>query len=147
MQRLTHWLGTIVLAAVLYLGAWGLPQPAVAASIALQPTPVLAARAPISNEVIRNRVDDKLRSEFGQKIDLNNTNIRAFAEYPGLYPTLAGILVKNAPYENVEDILEIPGLTERQKDILRSNMEHFAVTDIEEALVVGSDRFNNGIYK
>lgn len=147
MQRLAHWLGTVALAAMLYLGTWGLPQPAIAASVALQPMPVLAARAPISNEVIRNRVDDKLGSEFGQKIDLNNTNIRAFAEYPGLYPTLAGILVKNAPYENVEDVLEIPGLTERQKEILRSNMEHFAVTDVEDALVGGYDRFNNGIYK
>jgi len=147
MQRLAHWLGTVALTVVLYLSAWGLPQPAIAASAAFQPMPVLAARAPISNEVIRNRVDEKLGSEFGQRIDLNNTNIRAFADYPGLYPTLAGILIKNAPYENVEDILEIPGLTERQKEILRSNMDHFAVTDVEDALVYGSDRFNNGIYK
>jgi photosystem II PsbU protein len=146
MQRLAHWLGVIGFAIVVGLGYW-MPQPAVAADFTFQPVQILAARAPISNEVIRNRVDEKLSGEFGQKIDLNNTNIRGFSDYPGLYPTLAGILVKNAPYESVEDVLEIPGLSDRQKEILQANLDNFAVTDVEDALVGGSDRFNNGIYR
>ncbi|EKQ68272.1 Photosystem II 12 kDa extrinsic protein (PsbU) [Leptolyngbyaceae cyanobacterium JSC-12] len=100
-----------------------------------------------TEEEIRDAVSAKLRSEYGQKLDLNNTNIRAFREYRGLYPTLAGILVKNAPYESVEDILNIPGLTERQKEILRENLGNFTVTEVESALTEGDDRINNGIYR
>ena len=95
---------------------------------------------------MRNRVDDKLNTEFGQKIDLNNTNVRAFRRYPGLYPTLAGIIVENAPYEKVDDVLNISDLTERQKEVLKANLGKFTVTDVESALVEGDDRINNGVY-
>jgi photosystem II PsbU protein len=98
-------------------------------------------------EDVRDAVSAKLTTEFGRKLDLNNTNIRAFRQYQGLYPTLAGILVKNAPYESVEDVLEIPGLTDRQKDILRQNLDKFTVTEVESALTEGDDRINNGIYR
>lgn len=98
-------------------------------------------------EEVRDVVSNKLASEFGQKIDLNNTNLRAFRQYPGFYPTLAGIIVKNAPYEKVEDVLDLPGLTERQKEALRNNLDNFTVTDVEAALTEGADRINNGIYR
>ncbi|MDX2243560.1 MAG: photosystem II complex extrinsic protein PsbU [Leptolyngbyaceae cyanobacterium bins.302] len=98
-------------------------------------------------EDVRDAVSAKLTTEFGRKLDLNNTNIRAFRQYQGLYPTLAGILVKNAPYESVDDVLEIPGLTDRQKDILRQNLDNFTVTEVESALTEGADRINNGIYR
>nr|3A0B_U Chain U, Photosystem II 12 kDa extrinsic protein [Thermostichus vulcanus]3A0B_u Chain u, Photosystem II 12 kDa extrinsic protein [Thermostichus vulcanus]3A0H_U Chain U, Photosystem II 12 kDa extrinsic protein [Thermostichus vulcanus]3A0H_u Chain u, Photosystem II 12 kDa extrinsic protein [Thermostichus vulcanus] len=98
-------------------------------------------------EELVNVVDEKLGTAYGEKIDLNNTNIAAFIQYRGLYPTLAKLIVKNAPYESVEDVLNIPGLTERQKQILRENLEHFTVTEVETALVEGGDRYNNGLYK
>jgi photosystem II PsbU protein len=98
-------------------------------------------------EDLRNPMEEKMRTEFGKKLDLNNTNVRAFRQVPGLYPTLAGLIVKHAPYENVEDVLKIPGLTDRQKDVLRSSLNSFTVTEVEEALVEGDDRFNNGIYR
>ncbi len=89
----------------------------------------------------------KMSKDFGQTLDLNNTNVRAFRQYQGLYPTLAGLIVKNAPYEKVEDVLELPGLTDRQKEVLRANLDNFTVTDVESALVEGADRINNGIYR
>jgi photosystem II PsbU protein len=98
-------------------------------------------------EEIRNPMEEKMRTEFGKKLDLNNTNVRYFRQVPGLYPTLAGLIVKNAPYEKVEDVLNIPGLTERQKEILRNSLDQFTVTDVEAALVEGGDRFNNGVYR
>ena len=96
---------------------------------------------------VRNVMDDKLGTEFGKKIDLNNTNVRAFMNYPGLYPTLARAIVAHAPYEDVKDVLSIPGLTDRQKDVLQANLDKFTVTPPEDALVEGGDRFNNGIYR
>jgi photosystem II PsbU protein len=92
-------------------------------------------------------VDIKLGTEYGQKLDLNNSNIQAFTEYKGLYPNLARLIVKNAPYETVEDVLDIPGLSEKQKLTLQANLEKFTVTPVEPALVEGEDRINPGIYK
>lgn len=100
-----------------------------------------------AEEKVRDAVSEKLASEFGQKLDLNNTNVRAFRQYQGLYPTLAGIIVKNAPYENVDDVLDIPGLTQQQKEVLKNNLSNFTVTSVESALVEGADRINNGIYR
>jgi len=79
----------------------------------------------------RNVMDDKLGTEFGKKIDLNNTNVRAFLQYSGMYPTLAKVVVKNAPYEKVEDVLNIAGLSERQKETLKANFDKFTVSDAD----------------
>ena len=77
----------------------------------------------------------------------NSKAIFAFTELRGLYPTVASKVVKNAPYNSVEDVLNIPGLSSRQKDLLQSNLDNFTVTDPEDALVGGADRYNNGVYK
>ncbi|MEA5582802.1 photosystem II complex extrinsic protein PsbU [Nodularia harveyana UHCC-0300] len=130
----------------LLLGSWGwlgTSQIATAAnlnSVGFGSVPVLALSR-------QNRADAKLGTAFGQKVDLNNTNVRAFQQYPGLYPTLAKKIVLNAPYQNVEDVLEIPGLSDRQKALLQSNLDNFAVTELETIFNAGDDRFNNGIYR
>ncbi|MEB3337663.1 MAG: photosystem II complex extrinsic protein PsbU [Leptolyngbyaceae bacterium] len=128
------------------LGWLGLPEGAMAGnlnSLTLQPMTVLAAESAAP----RNVMDDKLATEFGKKIDLNNTNVRAFLQYPGMYPTLAKAIVKNAPYNSVEDVLALPGLSDRQKETLKANFSNFTVSPAESALVEGGDRFNNGIYR
>jgi len=122
-------------------GQYSFSQPTIVGSVTFAPT-LLAVE-----EGLRNQMDEKMRTEFGQKIDLNNTNVRAFRQYQGMYPTLAGLVVKNAPYQSVEDVLQIPGLNERQKEVLQANLDNFTVTEVEEALVEGGDRFNNGIYR
>ncbi len=142
MQRLVRLVAVFGLV-VGCLGWLGFPQNAVAASwtgITLQ-SPVLAAQP-----LYRNPVDDKLATEFGEKIDLNNTNVRAFRQYRGLYPTLAGLIVQNAPYEKVEDVLDISSLSSRQKELLQANLDNFTVTDPEVSLIEGDDRINNGYY-
>lgn len=103
--------------------------------------PVLLADAEL-----RNAADDKLATEFGKKIDLNNTHVRAFRKYPGMYPTLAGKIVQNAPYQKIEDVLNIPGLSERQKSLLQANLDKFTVTDPSDVFVEGGDRYNPGVY-
>lgn len=139
MKRLIRFLAALSL--VVGCLGWG-SQVAMAVNlngVALNST-VLAAE-------LRNAVEDKMATEFGKKLDLNNTNVRYFRQLPGLYPTLAGKIVKNAPYEKVEDVLNIPGLTEKQKEILQSNLDNFTVTEVAKELVEGDDRINNGIYR
>lgn len=151
MKRLVRLLAVLSLL-VGCLGWLGMPQSALASpqplvytaslrNVTLQSLPVLVADVPL-----RNSADDKLSSEFGKKIDLNNTNVRAFRKYPGMYPTLARKVVDHAPYKSVEDVLEIPELSDRQKQLLQANLDKFAVTDVESSFTEGEDRYNNGIY-
>ncbi|MBE9053140.1 photosystem II complex extrinsic protein PsbU [Nostocales cyanobacterium LEGE 11386] len=130
----------------LLLGCWGwlgTTQIAQAANI----NSVTSLQVPVLAIARQNRADAKLGTEFGKKIDLNNTNVRAFQQYPGLYPTLAKKIIKNAPYQKVEDVLDLPGLSDRQKQLLQANLDNFAVTEFETVFNAGDDRFNNGIYR
>ncbi len=145
MKRLMRLLTILMLVGC--LGWFGVPQDAIAAdlsSVAFSQVPVLAVEAEMP---LRNRADEKLGTEFGKKIDLNNTNVRAFTQYPGLYPNLATKIVRNAPYQKVEDVLEIPGLSDHQKQILQANLDKFAVTTADSTFTEGDDRYNNGIYR
>lgn len=140
VKRLANFLGLIG-TICLWVLIW--VQPVTAMDLVLrQPNCILALETPLGNVV-----DEKLGSEFGQKIDLNNSNIQVFTQFPGLYPNLARKIIKNAPYAEVEDVLDIPGLSDRQKETLQANLDHFTVTAVEKALVEGEDRYNPGIYK
>ncbi len=146
MKRLIRLL--TMLSLLVGLTGWlGVSQPALAANASnftWRSVPILAVE---SQATLRNRADAKLATEFGKKIDLNNTNVRSFQKYPGLYPTLAKKIIANAPYENVEDVLSIEGLSDRQKEILQANLDNFAATEVESAFTEGDDRYNNGIYR
>ncbi len=139
MKRLV---GLLIAIGVLvgWFGGFGMAQPALAAGNA-------SAFALLAERPLVNAVDAKLSTEYGAKLDLNNTNVQSFRKYPGLYPTLAGKIVQNAPFETVEDVLNMSGLTEQQIEILRANLDNFTVTVPDPALVEGADRFNNGVYK
>jgi len=101
----------------------------------------------LAEAALNNAVDAKLGTDYGAKLDLNNANVQNFRKFPGLYPTLARKILLNAPFESVEDVLDMPGLTEQQVEILSKNLDNFTVTPPDPALVEGADRFNNGVYK
>jgi photosystem II PsbU protein len=101
---------------------------------------------PLEAQAGLNAVDQKLTTEFGQKVDLNNANIRAFREFRGFYPNLASKIIDNAPYDKVEDVLDIPGLSEKQKARLQANLDNFTVTEPSKELIEGDDRINPGVY-
>ncbi len=105
-----------------------------------QSSPVVVAEVPV-----RNQADDKL-AEIKDKIDLNNTNLRAFMKYRGFYPVLGRKIIKYAPYQQVEDVLDIPGLSDGQKERLQANLENFTVTAVADVYTQGGDRYNNGAY-
>jgi photosystem II PsbU protein len=143
MKRFVRFIATLSL--VVCLGWFGSSQSATAANLSdfgsVRPSVLLAA------DSLRNAVDDKMATDYGKKIDLNNTNLRAFRQYQGMYPTLASLIFKNAPYESVEDVLKIPGLSEKQKEVLQANLDNFTVSEVTKELVEGDDRINNGIYR
>ncbi|MDA0268107.1 MAG: photosystem II complex extrinsic protein PsbU [Cyanobacteria bacterium] len=140
MKRL---LGLLIALSVLLGGVMGLQVDAAIAATGQSfsnPSLLLAAE-------LRNAVDDKLSTAYGSKLDINNANVQAFTKYPGLYPTIAGKIVQNAPYESIDELLAIPGLSDREKALIEDNMDEFAITPPDPALVEGADRFNNGVYR
>lgn len=138
---------------LILVSCWGLVGTSSSATALAMPNisfhtsvPILA-KVELPTKELRNKADAKLDTEFGKKIDLNNTNVRAFQRYPGMYPTLAKAIIQNAPYNQVEDVLQIIGLSDRQKEILQANLDNFTVTEFDSVFNEGDDRYNNGIYR
>ncbi|MCT0199934.1 photosystem II complex extrinsic protein PsbU [Synechococcus sp. CS-1325] len=125
MKRLVAWLMSGVLVAGLLLTLF-LPA---------------AAQA----EERRNVADDKIAASEG-KVDLNNSPVRSFQQFPGMYPTLAGKIVLGGPYEAIDDVLNLD-LTERQKELFQKYRDNFTITPSSIALNEGFDRINNGVYR
>ncbi|MCS5697437.1 photosystem II complex extrinsic protein PsbU [Cyanobium sp. FGCU-52] len=101
--------------------------------------------AAFADEVRRNVADDKIAESAG-KVDLNNSSVRRFQQYPGMYPTLAGKIVLGGPYDSVDDVLKLD-LTERQKELFEKYKGNFTVTPPSIALNEGFDRINDGVYR
>ncbi|MCU0567579.1 MAG: photosystem II complex extrinsic protein PsbU [Oculatellaceae cyanobacterium Prado106] len=114
MKRFIHWIGLVSLIVISCL-LLGWVQTAIA-------SPLLATSLPNPNT-------QPTCLEFGQKIDLNNANIVAFTDCQGFYPTLASLIINNGPYQKVEDVLQIPGLSHQQKELLTSYLDYFTVKD------------------
>jgi photosystem II PsbU protein len=125
MKRLLAWLMSGVVLAGLLVTLF-LPGPAMAADR-------------------RNVADDKI-AESGGKVDLNNSSVRRFQQYPGMYPTLAGKIVLGGPYQSVDDVLKLD-LSARQKELFEKYKVNFTVTPPSIALNEGFDRINDGVYR
>ena len=98
-----------------------------------------------SGNEIRNVVDDKIAERNG-KVDLNNSSVRRFQQFPGMYPTMAGKIVLGGPYESVDDVLNLD-LSDRQRELFEKYRDNFTVTEPEIALNEGNDRINDGQYR
>ncbi len=94
----------------------------------------------------RNPADAMFETEFGKKYDLNNTPLRKFREIPGFYPTLAKKIGQYAPYEKVEDVLNIPDLSEGQRAKLEANLDKFTVNPPIDVFNEEDNRINPGVY-
>jgi photosystem II PsbU protein len=131
---------SIVAALLLVVGAWGFPPTAHASEIGLftiQPSTLLARV---------NTSDAKRQELIKGKLDLNNSDVREFRRLKGFYPDLASKIIQNAPYNSVEDVLDIPGLSPSQSERLRASLDEFFITDVEASMNAGGDRYNPGLY-
>jgi photosystem II PsbU protein len=81
----------------------------------------------------------------GDKIDVNNANIRAYLKLPGLYPNIASKIVANGPFKTSADLQNMPGLSGAEKDILKKYTDKFVVLDAKPEYVI--DKINNGLYR
>merc|ERR1712079_389198 len=109
----------------------------VAAAAAVALTPV-AATAIVDYDAIKYLGGS-------DKVDLNNANVQAYRQFPGMYPTAAGAIATHGPYSKVTDIYDIPGLEDKVKDIMRQYEGNFVCLPPNQAYVI--DRVNNGMYR
>lgn len=133
----------IITALLLIIGSWGFAGVAQAQAsemglFTMQSSSPLLARI--------NTSDAKRQELIRGKLDLNNSDVREFRKLRGFYPNLASKIIQNAPYTNVEDVLNIPGLSETQKSRLQANLDEFFVTEEEASMNAGGDRYNPGLY-
>ena len=124
MKRLLSWLTGIFVMAGLLMGLF-LPPSVQAADI-------------------RNVADDKI-AERGDKVDLNNSSVRRFQQFPGMYPTIAGKIIVGGPYNSVNDADDV--LSSEQKSVFNKYKDNFTVTAPSNALNEGFDRLNDGQYR
>ena len=127
MTRINRWLATLLCSVLLFSCLLGL-QPQLAQA-----------------DELRNLADDKIAQAQG-KVDLNNSSVRRFQQFPGMYPTLAGKIVVGGPYTDVDDVLKLD-LSDRQKELFEKYRSNFTVTQPEIALNEGFDRINDGQYR
>lgn len=136
-----RFLGTIT-ALLLIVGSWGFAGAAQASDMGMGmftvQSPALLARI--------NTADAKRKELIRGKLDLNNSDVREFRKLRGFYPNLASKIIQNAPYETVEDVLNIPGLSNSQLERLQANIDEFFVTDVSASMNAGGDRYNPGLY-
>jgi photosystem II PsbU protein len=116
IHRLRAWILSLLL--VFCLGFFSLAQPAFGDAL----TPVFAKSPDVQYSQLSCEPS-------GQLIDLNNANIADFCQYQGLYPTIAKSIVQHGPFAKVEDVLSMPDLSDRQKELLSANLNHFKVSE------------------
>ncbi len=130
----------IMAALLLIVGSWGFAGVAQASDMG-----VFTVHS--SNLLARVNTSDAKRQELIRgKLDLNNSDVREFRKLRGFYPNLASKIIQNAPYEKVDDVLDIPGLSDSQIERLQANIDEFFVTDVEASMNAGGDRINPGLY-
>ena len=120
MKRLGIWLSIFCLVLVSCLGLVGWAQSSLADGVGIPSIKILAAKTETTL---------KLCAESNVKIDLNNANVNAFTDCPGFYPNLARLIINNSPYQQVEDVLNIPELSNYQKNLLQANLKSFEVSE------------------
>jgi photosystem II PsbU protein len=79
------------------------------------------------------------------KIDLNNSNINTFRQVRGMYPTLGRIIIDNSPFQSLDDVLNIAGLSDAQRDLIKENADKFTLNKPDESM--GRERINNANYR
>ena len=76
-------------------------------------------------------------------VDINNANVRVYLKMPGLYPTIAGKIASNGPYNAVGDLYNIPGLSGKEKELIKKYESRFTAKTPAADYVI--DRINNGL--
>merc|ERR1712125_257660 len=76
----------------------------------------------------------------GDKIDINNANVRVYLRFPGMYPKIGGKIASSGPYASVGDLYKIKGLSGQEQDIIKKYESNFVAKPPSPDYVI--DRIN-----
>merc|ERR1712216_942813 len=81
------------------------------------------------------------------QVDVNNANIRVYTKFPGMYPKIAGLIVKYGPYSSTDDLKSKiqPRLTPEQAAVFEKYEKNLVA--LKPAPEYEEDKFNNGLYR
>eukprot|EP00413_Alexandrium_margalefii_P041905 CAMPEP_0204581816 /NCGR_PEP_ID=MMETSP0661-20131031/44861_1 /ASSEMBLY_ACC=CAM_ASM_000606 /TAXON_ID=109239 /ORGANISM="Alexandrium margalefi, Strain AMGDE01CS-322" /LENGTH=195 /DNA_ID=CAMNT_0051591041 /DNA_START=69 /DNA_END=656 /DNA_ORIENTATION=+ len=79
------------------------------------------------------------------KVDINNANVQAYRQFPGMYPSAAGAIATHGPYKSVSEVYDIPNLDERVKAVIKKYEENLVCLPPSPAYFL--DRINNFMYR
>eukprot|EP00931_Biecheleriopsis_adriatica_P043679 TRINITY_DN2495_c1_g1_i2.p1 TRINITY_DN2495_c1_g1~~TRINITY_DN2495_c1_g1_i2.p1 ORF type:complete len:191 (-),score=38.76 TRINITY_DN2495_c1_g1_i2:53-625(-) len=79
------------------------------------------------------------------KVDINNANVQAYRQFPGMYPTAAGMICTHGPYKSVQEVYDIPGMDDKIKGIIKKYEGNLVSLPANPAYFI--DRINNGLYR
>lgn len=110
----------------------------------------LAGAAVLAAPAIANAETEYANVPFlggSETVDINNANIRVYTRFPGMYPTIAGLVVKNVPYNSVEEVETKIGdkFTPEMKAVWDKYKNKFVA--LKGAPEYQEDIWNNGLYR
>mmetsp|Transcript_14678 Transcript_14678/g.30759 ORF Transcript_14678/g.30759 Transcript_14678/m.30759 type:complete len:194 (+) Transcript_14678:80-661(+) len=79
------------------------------------------------------------------KVDINNANVQAYRQFPGMYPTAAGAIATHGPYKEVSEVYKIPNLDEKVVAIIKKYEANLVCLAPNPAYYL--DRINNFMYR
>eukprot|EP00930_Biecheleria_cincta_P031396 TRINITY_DN2179_c0_g1_i1.p1 TRINITY_DN2179_c0_g1~~TRINITY_DN2179_c0_g1_i1.p1 ORF type:complete len:200 (+),score=48.58 TRINITY_DN2179_c0_g1_i1:75-674(+) len=79
------------------------------------------------------------------KVDINNANVQAYKQFPGFFPTAAGVIATHGPYKEVKEIFDIPNVDPRITAIFKKYEQNLVCLPANPAYFI--DRVNNGLYR
>ena len=84
-------------------------EPAVAESVTVAPL----AGTPQDNEIVKEQ------RQVPDKLDINNSAVADYMQYPGMYPNIGGKIANNGPYASVKDVYKLKILTKAEQDTIK----------------------------
>merc|ERR1719183_1383775 len=74
-------------------------------------------------------------------IDVKNANVRVYSKLPGMYPTVAGKLIKYAPYKSAAEMYTKGGFSSTEAAVLKKYESRFIFLEPKPEYQI--DQFNN----
>ena len=62
-------------------------------------------------------------------VDVNNANIRVYTRFPGMYPTIAGKIVKKGPYASLDEMFQKVPFTAAELTVIDKYMKNLAALE------------------
>jgi len=113
----------------------GVAGVAAASAVALAQAPALAEVDYVNIEYLGG----------SNKVDINNANVQAYRQFPGMFPYAAGFIATHGPYKEVSDIYKEEKLDPKIKEIIQKYEKNLVCFPPSPAYFI--DRINNAMYR